>query len=112
MDIKKKAEILDAAAELGDSLVKDITPFKGIDNKLGLCATCKNLGYYKTRLMSEAFWCRKFNGVRLNTADPIETCTNYWHRGWVNIWDLKEMAIIIDPVRRKVGFKREDDEDE
>lgn len=105
---EKRHKILEDVAEIGNSLVSNTSSRKGFTKKLGICAFCKHLIYYKTRLQDEAFWCNKFDNLRLRTSDPIETCTRYWHVSWSDIWDLKELATLIDPPKRKVGFGKED----
>lgn len=101
---KKRDKILENVAERGSSLVNQKSHRQLAPRKLGLCATCKHLAYYKTRLMEEAYWCTKFEGKRLNTTDSIEHCTKYWNASWENIWDLKELATLIDSPKRKLGF--------
>lgn len=81
---------------------------------LGLCATCTSCHYHKTQLMDEIYMCERrsnFPGTKLNTSDPVIECSAYGKRGDMTLWDMKEMATLVDPPKRKPGFKRYEDED-
>jgi hypothetical protein len=40
----------------------------------------------------------------LTDADPITECTEYDKRGVMDIHDMKQIAWLIDPPKREVGF--------
>lgn len=108
---------LQKAQNLGEVLENQITQSTEIPPRLkqliGLCATCINCHYKKTQLMDEQFLCerREHRSVKLNTSDPVAECSAYGKRGQMTLWDMKEMATLIDPPKRAPGFKREGEED-
>lgn len=115
MDEKRRAE-MDRIGRLGevfDSKMDESAVSERMEGLVGICATCTSFVYQKTRLDSEKFRCSRYSDphglIPINTCDPLKECSNYHKRGEMDIWDMKEMAILIDGAPKKVpGFNRDE----
>lgn len=113
----KSEKELTRAQNLGEVLESQIAQTTEIPPRLkqliGLCATCVNCHYKKTQLMDEQFLCERleWKQTKLNTSDPVIECSAYTRRGQMTLWDMKEMATLVDPPKRQPGFKRPDEDE-
>ena len=79
------------------------------NEKFGLCSTCTRFCHAITEFKTLFAVCNRFSSsghaVGLNTAHPVTECTEY-HRvtNQPSLWDMKQMAYIIEGPKRKVGF--------
>jgi hypothetical protein len=117
MDNDKRRSEIEKASRLAEVLESKME--EGVSNErmkelVGLCADCTRFFYQKTRLEDEKFICTRWNDTRvgpihINTCDPPEECAGYHRRGEMDMWDMKEMAILIDGKPKKVpGFERDE----
>jgi len=72
-------------------------------DKYGLCNNCTKAMIYKTKYYRTTGYCEKWEKY-LNEIDPVTECTNYSRRGEISLWDMKQMAIIIEVDKKKVGL--------
>jgi len=75
--------------------------------QLGLCANCGNLRACISEFGKIVARCDVFK-CSLNAQDPIKDCTSFEKRGEVPLYELKEMAIILEPNKKQVGFIKDD----
>ena len=72
-------------------------------DKFGICHDCVFLRGAESMYGRTIAICNEFE-MRLNGMDPIKNCTEYKKRGGMTLWDMKEMALILDVDRRTAGF--------
>jgi len=77
--------------------------FGGLKIDLGLCTSCTQLLYTKTEYGTTYAFCEKWE-CRLNGIDLVEECTGFEKNGVMSLWDMKEIAILIDVEKRKIGI--------
>ncbi len=70
---------------------------------LGLCKDCKHLEAAKTEFGSIFARCGEFD-CTLKAGDPVIECTGYQKISSLSLEDMKEICIILEPNRKKVGF--------
>lgn len=78
---------------------------------LGLCKDCEDLQAYETEYGNIFAKCGNTK-MLLKASDPITHCSMYWKTGQMTLKELKEMAILINPSERKIGFINIEDDDE
>ena len=71
--------------------------------ELGICNGCKNLRAAVTRHDKLYAYCETFE-KSLNGYDEVVECTAYNARGSLSLWDMKDMAYVIEAEKRKAGF--------
>ncbi len=70
---------------------------------LGLCKDCKHLEAAKTEFGSMFARCSEFE-CTLRSGDKVVECTNYQKRNLLSLDDMKDLAVILDPNKKKAGF--------
>ena len=75
--------------------------FHGDD--FGICSDCKYLYAAKTEYGTSIGKCFEMN-IMLRGIDNIKECTMYGKKGSMSLDDMKEIAIIIDVNKSRVGF--------
>jgi hypothetical protein len=73
------------------------------DNNFGVCNDCKHLYAAKTEYGTSIGKCFEMN-ILLRGIDNISECTMYSKKGSMSLDDMKEIAIIIDVNKNRVGF--------
>lgn len=74
-------------------------------SEYGLCHDCEYFRAVRTEYGKMFAQCELFDKT-LNTNDPVTSCTKYSKKGQMNLRDMKEIAVIIDPDKKdKVGFR-------
>lgn len=93
-------ENIDAVSSLHESLIssKKLGP-----KKFGICSDCSRFGFAETEFKVIYAKCIKFSIERLDTQ-AVTNCSFYDHKGQMDIWSMKEIAILIDTPKMKVGF--------
>lgn len=105
-DIKRSVEkeINNGARLIGADLEWGTKPSRYDKDLYGICFDCKNLRTFRTKYGKVYAKCYEFD-ERLNSKDPVEECSCYSRRGEMNLYDMKEMALIIDNTKKQqVGF--------
>ena len=77
--------------------------FGGIKIDMGLCTSCAQLLYTKTEYGTTFAFCDRW-GSRLNGVDLVSECTGFSRNGGMSLWDMKEIAVLIDIPKRKIGI--------
>ncbi len=77
-------------------------------HKYGLCNDCKYLKFKTTYYGKESAWCSEdYDGLSLRPSpvDPIKSCTTYYPKGQPTIWEMTQMAWVVEKrIRVKPGF--------
>ena len=71
--------------------------------QFGLCADCVSFDFVETEFKIIYARCNDMK-IKLSSAYPIKNCTNYRKCGQMDIWDMKNIAILIDPNKNEIGF--------
>ena len=74
-----------------------------VDDKHGLCGNCRWFRLSITKYGKTYAYCREWEKY-LNGIDPIIKCNEYNKRGQLTLNDMKDMAVIIEIDKKKVGF--------
>ena len=75
--------------------------------QLGLCKDCSNLHALETKWGKMYAICDEFGfKLRLRYDDPVCNCSRYSASGQMSLWDMKEMATILEPNKKIVGFEK------
>jgi hypothetical protein len=76
----------------------------------GLCSSCSYLDAARTEFGSTYAVCDIFK-KRLKTNDSIKYCTKYSKVGTMSLYDMKEIAVILELDTKKVGFITDENTD-
>ena len=68
----------------------------------GLCSDCNYLITAESEFKILIAKCAELE-IKLTSAQPIIKCTKYNKRGQMSLWDMKDIAILIDD-KEKIGF--------
>lgn len=97
-EVDTGARLLGADVEWGEP------PSRYDKDLYGICFDCKNLRTFRTKYGKIYAKCYEFE-ERLNSKDPVEDCSCYSRRGEMDLFSMKEIAIIIDNTKRQqAGF--------
>jgi len=73
---------------------------------LGLCSKCKDLLCTQTEYGTIYAQCRIWEKM-LNTSNRVKHCTRFRRRGQMSLYDMQDIATIININKREIGFKNE-----
>ena len=76
---------------------------RGLKNDMGLCGQCKDLLFTKTQYGTQYAKCTEWK-KNLNGVDLVVECTAFRRRGEMSLYDMKDIAIIIETPKRKIGI--------
>ena len=108
MENKEISRQIDTGARIiGADLEDGMGPIKFDKDKFGVCTDCSHLRAAITRFNKTFAQCYEFE-INLNSVDPIVECTKYDQKGSMKLWEMKDIAIIIEPWRKQAGFITED----
>ena len=95
-EISAKADMMDCAF---NASIK-------ADSKYGLCSKCVNLALTKTEFKIVRAICTRFHRLPLflNESTPIEACTEFEKRGEMSLYEMRDLATIIEIPKDKIGF--------
>jgi len=79
------------------------TAFGGFKIEMGLCTNCCQLLFSKSQYGTIYARCEKWE-KQLNGVDLIQECTGFARRGEMSLWDMKQIAVLIDVEKRKIGI--------
>jgi len=82
-----------------------------VAEQYGICATCKHFTYAATKYRTVRALCIliRSHPQALSDADIIEECTSHTKRGQMELYDMVQMAVLIESnPSRKAGFNSED----
>lgn len=74
------------------------------EKMFGKCASCKHFMFAESEF---SIWYARCNGfgVKLSHKDPIVNCSSYTEVGSMSLWEMKEMATLIEGKKsRAAGF--------
>ena len=69
----------------------------------GLCSKCSYFRVVESEFKVIIAKCEEFN-IKLSTQNPVKRCTTFEKRGTMSLWDMKELAILIDIPKDKIGL--------
>jgi len=70
---------------------------------LGICHDCDSLECVKTEFGNVLARCDSF-GIQLSRTEKMIECTEYKQTGQLELWQMQEMAYIIELKGNTVGF--------
>lgn len=79
----------------------------------GICAGCNHFCCVESEFEVRAAWCssewlrRNLQPFYLTSVHPIRKCSEFSRKGHMNLWEMKQIAILIDIPKRKAGFTEE-----
>ena len=71
--------------------------------EMGLCSTCKELLFTRTQYGTTYAQCERWD-KQLNGLDLVVECTAFKRHGEMSLYDMKDIAILIDVEKRKIGI--------
>ena len=74
-----------------------------LEEFVGVCSNCKCLDWAKKEFGGVVAFCNSFE-VRLSGKERIMDCNRHERVGTQTLRDMKEIALLIDPPARKIGF--------
>jgi len=98
----KLLKIIEAKADELEIRMEKRTSF----SECGLCSDCRNLIAICTKFGKVVAKCFETYQI-LNSSDPVEHCTRYNKLTMLSIFDMKDMAILIE-LKKPIGFLNED----
>uniref|UniRef100_A0A6M3JPC9 Uncharacterized protein n=1 Tax=viral metagenome TaxID=1070528 RepID=A0A6M3JPC9_9ZZZZ len=96
---EKDREIIDAELTSGNIIDNSISCIVG---NYGLCTDCRSFGIIQTDFSIVYSCCERFE-IRLDLKNKITNCSGYSKRLEMSLWDMKELATIIEN-KEIVGF--------
>ena len=84
--------------------VRSVEPSSpAVHNEYGLCATCEHFQIVESEFSVLIARCEEFN-INLSTQNKVKYCSLFSERGTMSLWDMKEIAILIDKPKEAIGF--------
>jgi hypothetical protein len=105
MDVEhdnKLSRLLEAKAEELETRMEKRSSF----TECGICSDCRNLVASHTKFGKILAKCFETYQI-LNSSDPIIECTRFNKMGFLSMYDMKEMATLIE-IKKPLGFLSED----
>jgi len=99
--IKEAETIADRIEDKVEEKLSELT--KGY----GVCSKCKYLRVVETqygRYQTECFQYYEEGHIKPNRIDPIIRCSKFWNKAWTEFKDLENLAILIEPDKKRPGF--------
>jgi hypothetical protein len=74
--------------------------------EFGLCKDCGHFIGILTKFDKKFVKCSEITvyGLKLDSLDPVKSCTCYYKRGQLDIHSMKDMATMIE-IRNDLGFQ-------
>lgn len=69
----------------------------------GMCASCKGFSYAETEFGVLVAFCKRFK-IKRKAGSVVKTCYEYEQRGQMDLYEMREIAYLIEPVKDKLGF--------
>ena len=105
---KKYKELDESQQDEIDSLVDSVASkqnrsYTSRPNVFGLCNDCAYFVVVESEFEILYMRCDELR-IRLDTRYPVKKCSKYTKRGGMNLWDMKQIATIIEVPKEKAGF--------
>jgi len=95
---------IDVGARLiGADVDEGTGPSNFNSKRFGICSDCTSLKACVSEYGRTFAQCYEFE-MLLYGRDPIVNCTKYEKKGEMKLWEMKEIAIILEPHKKKAGF--------
>jgi len=104
-------ELMDKEVDIGARSIGANTedpPSKFSKDKFGVCYDCQHLKAAITEYGKIHARCFELE-VSLSSLDPIIHCSSYKKRGSMTLWEMKDIAVILEPFKKQAGFIIEED---
>ena len=106
-------ELVDKEVDIGARSIGADTEYGSAPNKFnkdkfGICYNCQHLKAAVTEYNKIYAKCYELE-IYLNSLDPVIDCSEYKKRGSMTLWEMKDIATVIEVGRRKAGFIIEED---
>lgn len=98
-----KDQLESKATGLGLDLWNSANGGSLLNNQIGLCSNCKSLEFCKTEFDNIHARCAAYE-FKLSGQNKIVECNMHSAKGSLSLDDMYDIAIIIDPPKRKSGF--------
>lgn len=92
---------------------------KDYSHLYGICGNCLSFVCVETEFTILMAGCSNYNicgecngAIRLDSKHPVMKCTEHSRRGEMSIYEMKQIATLINPAKDRVGFSIGDREDE
>lgn len=72
-------------------------------DEFGLCSNCTHARVTKTKYGNIYMFCTEWER-HLNGVNLVSECTAYHKIGQMSLFDMKEIAVMIDVENKKIGF--------
>ncbi len=69
----------------------------------GICASCNNFYYCRQAYQNKRAYCNRFE-ILLMGKDRMIECNKYEGKGQLTLNQMKDIALYVNPSKRKVGF--------
>lgn len=93
-------EKIDSEVSVGESLTNN-SKYENNDIH-GICSDCSYFCIVETNFSIIFLACNNFN-IPLNLRNKITNCSGYSKRLSMSLWEMKDIATIIEPTER-IGF--------
>lgn len=87
--------------------LREITDSSRIPREYGLCSTCENFQFYRTKYGNEHGECDWSSRMKPSRIDAIIQCVHYSKVGSLSLKEMWEIATMIEPGKKKIGFENE-----
>ncbi len=74
-----------------------------LPSSFGICSSCSYFKYARTQYRIRKAFCGELE-IPLYDSDPITECSEFSRRGELSLWDMKGMAIYLEPDKKEAGF--------
>jgi len=68
------------------------------------CPVCQSFQFAEARYRGVVIANCSYHECRLSANDPVERCSGFVRRGTMSLNEMKEMALLIEPAKDKLGF--------
>jgi len=87
--------------------LSEISGTSNIPKEYGICSTCDNFTFYITRYGNEYSACGWSARMKPNRIDPVISCIHYTKVGSLSLKEMWEIATMIEPGKKRIGFENE-----
>lgn len=70
----------------------------------GVCKDCEHFVIVESEFQTILAKCGEL-GIQLSATQPITSCTRFYKRNQMSLWDMKNIALLINPNKNEIGFK-------
>jgi len=102
LDKKDRTDISQAFVKEGEKLEETYDHPK-LGDSLGMCSDCKFCAVTEFEFKGYVVYCN-YHDKAMNQKDRVVRCNSYTKRGQISLYDMQNIAWIIDNDPKVVGF--------